>query len=165
MEVMEARMFQVAELNGDLSDDDSGSESAVFANPPSVNQQYRPQHLPVSFFCLFFSVSSLYKEKYERAVREFDFKTKRLKQQHEEELEQELVHRKALDKKVGQFYVRFFSPLKGNRMSGRHPHVLVWIGTTLDLEIDPDGNEVECLKVPERVNVARQSFGTIRFIS
>ncbi|KAG1673504.1 Unconventional myosin-XVIIIa [Nymphon striatum] len=70
MELMETRMFQVSEINGDISDDDSGM--------------------------------NIYKEKYERSVREFEFLKKRIHQQHEEELEQGLGQRKAVDKKLNQ---------------------------------------------------------------
>uniref|UniRef100_T1J6E8 Myosin motor domain-containing protein n=1 Tax=Strigamia maritima TaxID=126957 RepID=T1J6E8_STRMM len=44
--------------------------------------------------------SSVYKQKYDRAVREFEFTKKRLRQQHEDELEKEFNSKKMLEKRL-----------------------------------------------------------------
>lgn len=71
MEAMESRMLRSADLNGHLSDEDD-----------SVNG------------------SSVYKQKYERAVREAEMNRRKTSQQHEEELEKQLLARKATEKRL-----------------------------------------------------------------
>lgn len=73
MEMMEARVYRTPELNGDLSEDED-----VEAN------------------------SSLYKQKYERAVRDMEIMKRRIQQQHEEEIEQKAMLKKASDKRLAE---------------------------------------------------------------
>lgn len=44
--------------------------------------------------------SSLYKQKYEKAVRDMEIMKRRIQQQHEEEMEQKAMLKKASDKRV-----------------------------------------------------------------
>ncbi|XP_029832887.3 unconventional myosin-XVIIIa isoform X1 [Ixodes scapularis] len=71
MEAMESRMLRSADLNGHLSDEDDGVGG-----------------------------SSVYKQKYERAVREAEMTRRKASQQHEEELEKQLLARKATEKRL-----------------------------------------------------------------
>lgn len=51
--------------------------------------------------CITFSGSgSIYKQKYERAVRDMEMMKRRFQQQHEEEIEQKAILKKASDKRV-----------------------------------------------------------------
>lgn len=50
---------------------------------------------------VFKSTGSLYKERYERTLRELDFTKKSLHHEHEEDMEKELATRKHLEKRVG----------------------------------------------------------------
>ncbi|UYV77355.1 MYO18B [Cordylochernes scorpioides] len=61
----------------------------------SVLDLQRPTN--VVFVCV---VSSIYKQKYERAIRDLDSTKRRLQQQHEEEMEQQFMMKKATDKKL-----------------------------------------------------------------
>ncbi|XP_035221427.1 uncharacterized protein LOC118194387 isoform X2 [Stegodyphus dumicola] len=72
MEMIEARVYRTPELNGDLSDDDLEGNS------------------------------SLYKQKYERAVRDMEIMKRRIQQQHEEEMEQKTMLKKASDKRLAE---------------------------------------------------------------
>lgn len=49
----------------------------------------------------------VYKQRYERAVRELEFTKRRLQQQHEDDLEQLVGLKKQLEKKVGSSYFFF----------------------------------------------------------
>lgn len=71
MEMMEARVYRATEVNGDLSEDEENDATA-----------------------------SMYKQKYERAVRDMEIMKRRLQQQHEEEMEQSLMLKKAADKRL-----------------------------------------------------------------
>lgn len=50
--------------------------------------------------CFVLANSSLYKQKYERAVRDMEIMKRRIQQQHEEEMEQRAMLKKASDKRV-----------------------------------------------------------------
>ena len=47
--------------------------------------------------------NSIYKQKYERAMKELEFTKRRLQQQHEDDMEQLMGLKKQLEKKVGTF--------------------------------------------------------------
>ena len=49
---------------------------------------------------LLYSSDSVYKQRYERLVRELQVTKKQMQQQHEEEIEQELQSRKLIERKV-----------------------------------------------------------------
>lgn len=72
MEAMESRMLRSADLNGDLSDDDDVKGSSV------------------------------YKQKYERTLREAEMARRKMSQQHEDDLEKHLMARKATEKRLAE---------------------------------------------------------------
>ncbi|XP_071038996.1 unconventional myosin-XVIIIa isoform X1 [Parasteatoda tepidariorum] len=71
MEMMENRMFRSPEINGDLSDEDETDGK-----------------------------SSIYKQKYERAVRDMEIMKRRMQQLQEEEMEQKAMMKKASEKRL-----------------------------------------------------------------
>ncbi|KAG8185493.1 hypothetical protein JTE90_019750 [Oedothorax gibbosus] len=73
MEIMESRVYRTSELNGDLSEDEDPDGSG-----------------------------SIYKQKYERAVRDMEMMKRRFQQQHEEEMEQKAILKKASDKRLAE---------------------------------------------------------------
>ncbi|CAL1265374.1 unnamed protein product [Larinioides sclopetarius] len=72
MEIMESRVYR-SELNGDLSEDEDAEASA-----------------------------SIYKQKYERAVKDMEILRRRIQQQQEEEMEQKALMKKASDKRLAE---------------------------------------------------------------
>ena len=48
--------------------------------------------------------NSIYKQKYERAMKELEFTKRRLQQQHEDDMEQLIGLKKQLEKKVGCYF-------------------------------------------------------------
>ncbi|GBM10387.1 Unconventional myosin-XVIIIa [Araneus ventricosus] len=72
MEIMESRVYR-SELNGDLSEDEDAEASA-----------------------------SIYKQKYERAVKDMEILKRRIQQQQEEEMEQKALMKKASDKRLAE---------------------------------------------------------------
>ncbi len=76
--------LKTAEVNGILGVDDDDSLST--ADDPSGGN------------------GGVYKQRYERAVRELEFTKRRLQQQHHDDLEQLIALRKQLEKKVGMGY-------------------------------------------------------------
>ena len=48
---------------------------------------------------------TIYKQKYERAMKELDYLKQRLQQQHEDDLEQLVALKKQLEKKVSSFFI------------------------------------------------------------
>ncbi len=51
--------------------------------------------------------NSIYKQKYERAIKELEFTKRRLQQQHEDDMEQLIGLKKQLEKKVSFFHWKF----------------------------------------------------------
>ncbi|KAH9377479.1 hypothetical protein HPB48_006260 [Haemaphysalis longicornis] len=73
MEAMETRMLRSAELNGDVSDDEDAA-----------------------------AAGSIYKQKYERALREAEMAKRKLSQQHEDDVEKQMLARKATEKRLNE---------------------------------------------------------------
>ncbi|GIY31161.1 unconventional myosin-XVIIIa [Caerostris darwini] len=73
MEIMESRVYRTPELNGDLSEDEDAEGNAA-----------------------------LYKQKYERAVKDMELMKRRIQQQQEEEIEQKALMKKASDKRLAE---------------------------------------------------------------
>ncbi|GFT10911.1 unconventional myosin-XVIIIa [Nephila pilipes] len=73
MEIMESRVYRTPELNGDLSEDEDAEGSGA-----------------------------IYKQKYERAVRDMELMKRRIQQQQEEEMEQKALMKKASDKRLAE---------------------------------------------------------------
>ncbi|GFW41862.1 unconventional myosin-XVIIIa [Trichonephila clavipes] len=73
MEIMESRVYRTPELNGDLSEDEDADGSGA-----------------------------IYKQKYERAVRDMELMKRRIQQQQEEEMEQKALMKKASDKRLAE---------------------------------------------------------------
>ncbi|XP_077511478.1 unconventional myosin-XVIIIa-like isoform X2 [Amblyomma americanum] len=73
MEAMETRMLRSADLNGDVSDEDDAS-----------------------------AAGSIYKQKYERALREAEMAKRQLNQQHEDDLEKQMMARKSTEKRLSE---------------------------------------------------------------
>lgn len=72
MEVMEVRMLQATEMNGDLSADDDDTDT------------------------------SIYKQRYENTRRELEFTKKKMQQQIEDDLEQHVSTKKSLERKLSE---------------------------------------------------------------
>lgn len=73
MEAMESRMLRSADLNGEVSDEDDAS-----------------------------AAGSIYKQKYERALREAEMNKRQMSQQHEDDLEKQMMARKATEKRLSE---------------------------------------------------------------
>ncbi|GIZ03550.1 unconventional myosin-XVIIIa [Caerostris extrusa] len=73
MEIMESRVYRTPELNGDLSEDEDAEGNAA-----------------------------LYKQKYERTVKDMELMKRRIQQQQEEEMEQKALMKKASDKRLAE---------------------------------------------------------------
>ncbi|XP_075746833.1 unconventional myosin-XVIIIa-like isoform X2 [Rhipicephalus microplus] len=71
MEAMESRMLRSADLNGEVSDEDDAA-----------------------------AAGSIYKQKYERALREAEMNKRQMSQQHEDDLEKQMMARKATEKRL-----------------------------------------------------------------
>ena len=73
--------------------------------------------------------NSIYKQKYERAMKELEFTKRRLQQQHEDDMEQLIGLKKQLEKKVGCYFCLMLDALhsgskykKRNNRISKHPN-------------------------------------------